>query len=260
MNKCSRCNKIVDNTEFKTCQNCRNYNKSYRDNITRKYKQGSCSINYGIYKQCVDCKQIKNVEYFYKHKRYYDGYRNQCIECHSARWKKYYVQGYNIILSDKLANDYIYKLKQNMRTYLHQQLNKSNIQKNDNTENIIGCSIVVLKQWLSYQFDENMNWENKTWQIDHVIPVSLFDLKNEYEQKLAFHWTNLQPLYATQNRIKYNKFLPIDYINNLILTCRFIHKNKLDQYTYNILKQRLHWIKSKFSLQHFQIAGKPLEP
>jgi len=51
-----------------------------------------------------------------------------------------------------------------------------------------------------------MSWGNYgEWHIDHIKPISSFDLTNEYELKKAFHYSNTQPLLAKENLSKGNK-------------------------------------------------------
>ena len=47
-------------------------------------------------------------------------------------------------------------------------------------------------------------WNSKNpnygeWHVDHIIPCCKFDMKNPEDQKKCFHYTNLQPLWATEN-------------------------------------------------------------
>jgi hypothetical protein len=47
-----------------------------------------------------------------------------------------------------------------------------------------------------------MSWENygrKGWHIDHIRPLSSFDLTDAEQRRIAFHHTNLQPLWASDN-------------------------------------------------------------
>ncbi|NBW15710.1 MAG: hypothetical protein EBR82_47760 [Caulobacteraceae bacterium] len=41
--------------------------------------------------------------------------------------------------------------------------------------------------------------------IDHIIPCSAFDLTDESQQRVAFHFTNLRPIWAEQNHRKHGK-------------------------------------------------------
>jgi hypothetical protein len=71
----------------------------------------------------------------------------------------------------------------------------------------LGCSIDFLKEWFKFQFnliDENMTLENHGtyWEIDHVKPVSSFDLTIEDDIKQCFHWTNVSPLEKSLNKKK----------------------------------------------------------
>lgn len=78
----------------------------------------------------------------------------------------------------------------------------------------LGCSLSELKVHLELQFEEDMTWDNygsyskhiKRWNIDHIKPLSKFDLSNEEELAKACHYTNLRPMWAIDNLIKNNKY------------------------------------------------------
>lgn len=67
---------------------------------------------------------------------------------------------------------------------------------------LVGCSVTDLKKHLEKQFQPGMswdNWGNDGWHIDHIRPCSSFDLTDPAEQVKCFHYTNMQPLWATDN-------------------------------------------------------------
>ena len=68
----------------------------------------------------------------------------------------------------------------------------------------LGCSGEQASIYLEAAFVTGMSWENygKEWHIDHIIPVASFDLTLESEKHKAFHFTNLQPLWAIDNMRK----------------------------------------------------------
>jgi hypothetical protein len=82
--------------------------------------------------------------------------------------------------------------------------------KSNSTEALVGCSVSALRRQLQAQFSEGMNWENygrSGWHIDHIRPCASFDLSDPAQQRICFHYTNLQPLWAADNIRKGAKLL-----------------------------------------------------
>jgi hypothetical protein len=80
--------------------------------------------------------------------------------------------------------------------------------KSKSTMKLLGCDINWLRAWLEVSFKPGMTWENygPGWHVDHIRPCASFDLSDPSQQKLCFHFTNLQPLWAEENQEKYNKW------------------------------------------------------
>jgi hypothetical protein len=69
----------------------------------------------------------------------------------------------------------------------------------------LGCTAHEACDHLESLFKDGMTWENYGrggWEIDHVIPLAMFNLQDEDDRKRAFHYTNIQPLWAEENRKK----------------------------------------------------------
>jgi hypothetical protein len=83
---------------------------------------------------------------------------------------------------------------------------KLDIIKRNKTFDIVGCTPQELKEHLESQFKDGMSWENRNeWHIDHIIPLCSATTEDEL-YKLC-HYTNLQPLWATENIKKGGKIL-----------------------------------------------------
>lgn len=72
--------------------------------------------------------------------------------------------------------------------------------KSAHTHELVGCSWTFLVKYLESKFKPGMTWENRhLWHIDHIRPFASFDLTDPEQQRLACHYTNLQPLWAEEN-------------------------------------------------------------
>lgn len=104
-------------------------------------------------------------------------------------------------------------IARNLRSRLSSAL--KNNSKKSSAVNDLGCSMEELRQHLESKFydeketGEKMTWDNYgRWELDHIHPLSKFDMSDEQEQKAASHYTNLQPLWRSDNRRKSNKVEP----------------------------------------------------
>jgi len=82
-----------------------------------------------------------------------------------------------------------------------------NSKKDKHTIEYLGCDKKTLYNHLEKQFKDGMTWKNKgEWHIDHIRPCASFNLELEEERMKCFHYTNLQPLWATDNLSKSDKY------------------------------------------------------
>lgn len=138
-------------------------------------------------------------------------YKNH--EKRKSKSKKYKQENKSILrikhrlyTNKKYYEDMEYRLKILIRGRIWKALKRNS--KYSSSLELLGCSISDLKDHLEKQFTKGMSWGNYgQWHIDHIKPCSSFDLTNSDQQKLCFHYTNLQPLWAKDNIRKSNKII-----------------------------------------------------
>lgn len=119
----------------------------------------------------------------------------------------------------RYAMDEEFNLKEKVRTALRrkrQGLRLDNIVRDavvrdgssPKAESFLGYSIRELRDHLERQFDKRMTWAAFTAgeiHIDHIVPLSSFDLSDPEELKRAWCMTNLRPAWAKDNLSKSSK-------------------------------------------------------
>ncbi len=169
-------------------------------------------------KICSKCKKAKELDEFHRGIGYKDGKRTDCKDCRAVWSNQYYKANKDRIVEYGRQYDEQHREKINKRerarrqNNLHYKMNKclrvriwAALQRNSkggSTIELVGCTIEELRRHIESQFQEGMSWDNWTpdgWHLDHVRPCASFDLTDPEQQKLCFHYTNLQPLWAEDN-------------------------------------------------------------
>lgn len=211
--KCRICSKIksLDNFHLKknTKDGHRNECKECVKNIQKKYK---------------DMPDFKEKRKKYDEIRYEEK-REQILE----RKKEYHIENKEKILSykkeyrkenkdkikewqknnkDKINEGQARYRKNNphiivWRSILYSTLKRLGTKKQGHTIDMLGYSALDLKLHIEKQFYPGMTWDNHgDWHIDHIHPVTKFDINEDV--KIVCALENLQPLWAFDNRSKYN--------------------------------------------------------
>ncbi len=74
---------------------------------------------------------------------------------------------------------------------------------------LLGCTIPEVRKHIESLWEPGMTWENygvTGWHIDHIKPLTAFNLGCPEECALACHYTNLRPLWAKDNTRKGDRF------------------------------------------------------
>jgi hypothetical protein len=69
----------------------------------------------------------------------------------------------------------------------------------------LGCSIPEFKRHIESLWLPGMSWENwgrSGWSLDHIKPLSAFDLSDRQQFLEACHYSNIRPLWHIDNMRK----------------------------------------------------------
>lgn len=153
-------------------------------------------------KNKIYCSDEHGHRYKWEKNRIYNLARNKEYEKNNKAKVRAAKRAYR---KDKYASDPMFRLSVKIRVRLQRAL-KSN--KTNSTFELLGCTLEQLKKHIEDKFQPGMSWSNyckRGWHIDHISPLSAFDLNDPEQLRQACHYTNLQPMWAVDNRVKSNK-------------------------------------------------------
>jgi len=201
--KCIVCNIEKDISLFvikrNTCKSCRNEKtRNHYANLIVNDNELNCNT----------CKITKPIDEFYKR-------RKICIACDNIKRRDRYnnneerrkrASAASIkCRKGKPISEYT-KITRNVRSSLFRYIDS----KSQRTHEYLGCSIPEYIKWLSNN-DKNYTMDNRgtEWHVDHVIPLSHFDIVNDKNiANVAFNWRNTMALSVKDNLKKSNKIIP----------------------------------------------------
>lgn len=207
-NKCNNCNTDKPINMFiknrNICKACNNENRrnKYLDNEEHRQKLIENATQFK--KRKIAEKAILREAERIKLENEIGQENTICKYCNEVKPKTRF--RYNRLkCADCERDEPLEKFKRIIRTRIYIALHSN---KTNHTVDYLGCNMAEYIQWIQYN-NENFTIENhgKEWHIDHVIPLSKFNLNDKEEQMIAFNWRNTTALSAYNNLSKNNKIL-----------------------------------------------------
>lgn len=173
----------------------------------------SCHKEYNTLRRRKNQKKIKKQQkqYRIKHADKLNNYRKiwgqnnpDKVAINAKKHREKYRNKINKKRRQKRKNNINFRLRTIISNRIRMALSRGS--KNSTSYDLTGCSWEHLKLYLESKFTVGMSWDNfGDWHIDHIKPCCSFDLTDIDQQKLCFHYTNLQPLWAIDNLKKSSK-------------------------------------------------------
>ena len=184
--------------------NRKEYMKEYRLKNKEKKKEYDRKRYYTILKDQRRKDYLENREQKLKYRKdYYLKNTGRIKEYHKEYWlkNKEYLKKWRIKNIERIRNwenskyqtNVNFKLRKNCRNRIRKVL--KGISKSASTMELIGCTIEELRKHIESKFEPWMTWENHgLWDLDHIKACAKFNLTDPVQQRICFHWSNLQPL------------------------------------------------------------------
>jgi hypothetical protein len=244
---CSKCELEKSNDKFYErgyiCRDCNNLKRriKYNENeeLRKKLIQNASNFKHN---KVIERQKLKEEE------QLKIGIENKlCKYCDQIKLKSRFRHN-RLKCKDCERDEPLEKFKRYIRTRIYNCLRYKN--KTKHAIEYLGCSSDEYFKWI-FNYNENYNLENhgKEWHIDHVIPLSRFNLDNEEQQLIAFNWRNTMPLSCEENLLKNNKIIKSQVEQQ--------YKKLLEYHTENNLDLPQEYI--DLFAKHLD-AGSPLEP
>lgn len=183
------------------------YSKDKYSKIGIKRKCKACYREYDVTYNVNQREQIskRKTQYYLSNTETIKAYRS------SLERRKYMVD----YVRNRRATDHIFKMRLLLSGIARRAVEKRGI----GYEHFVGCTAEQFVRHIQRLFTEGMSWGNhgyRGWHVDHITPLSLFDLDSPEQVLAATNYTNLQPMWGTENMSK-NRRLPKNMLHPRIM-------------------------------------------
>jgi hypothetical protein len=199
------------------------HDKEYRKQYRETHKEDLAKTERSWYDKNKEYRKAYNQQYYQENKEDIIAYATAYNQEHKNErnaWLRVYV-------SEKRKTDIVFRVKCNVSASFNGYLKRYGFSKNKISIEVymgkFGYTVEQLISHLENLFEPWMTWENWgkydintwddnnsstwTWNIDHIIPISHFEIKSEDDPNIIKCWalSNLRPLSAKQNIIDGNR-------------------------------------------------------
>lgn len=180
-------------TDFTTIDECKRH-KEHKNQLLKEERDSALKESIRKRNQERKAKQRENPEYKAKMKMYLKIYTQTHKEERNSKQRT------------RLLCDPLFRFKTQTRKLLSNSFRRKKFNKCVKTEQMLGCSLSFFAEYMQSKFKDGMSFENYgEWQIDHIIPLAT--AKTIEDVIKLNHYSNLQPLWAQENRAKSDKIL-----------------------------------------------------
>jgi hypothetical protein len=211
--QCYKCNQYKSFSDFSKC-------KGNKDGLQRKCKTCEREIHKQRYdnpemreqkiKKTCECNKIRRNDETEEERKYRLNVQKTWYEKHKKEQSEYRKE----YMKDKTNKAWVlrklprYIIANRCRAQLRNALCNAKKYLKSHTKDLLGVSSwEEAKNHIEARFTDGMNWNNMDqWHIDHIKPISLFNLEDPIQLAECFNIKNLQPLWAIDNIKKSNKY------------------------------------------------------
>jgi hypothetical protein len=196
---------------MKTCTKCKEtkelncFAKDYRDpnrvrSICKLCRNQQRKERYAKNEVLREKSSQRRLKYYIKH-------REELI-LKEREYRRQNKEKIRIRDNEKRRTNIQHRLRSNLRSGLTTRMRRIFKGKNKGGSSVgdLGCTMKDFMLHIESLFLPGMTWKNYgsakypgTWNIDHIIPLSSFDLTDREQFLKASHYTNLQPLWTIDN-------------------------------------------------------------
>jgi hypothetical protein len=185
-------------------------------------------------KICNGCGLELPVESFGKRNNTKDGFHRICKKCHAEKQLKYYYENQRgtekykkMVVSsvnkrkptrnnderERRKKDNCYSVNYNQYRRIMWEINTQKTKRFFSYEELIGKN---KKDY--YEYLLSLGYVKSTMWVDHIVPLSLFDLSDEKQQRIGCHYLNTRPILVAEN-IKKRNILQSGWEQTIVIVC-----------------------------------------